>query len=108
MAEQRSDPAYVYAVVGSFMLSEGGVEIELDQITPHEGFSLNKLANDIALIRTAEEIKFTDLIQPIALPTSSLQAGERVMLTGWGKVEVSSSIKFIVLKCRCLSQQIFF
>lgn len=44
--------------------------------------------NDIGLIRTAKEIMFTDLIQPIALPSSPMQAGERVTLTGWGSFKL--------------------
>lgn len=85
LGTEKSDPAYVYAVVGAYRLSEGGVEVELDKITPHSGFSIKKLANDIALVRTAKEITFTDMVKPIALPKSALEAGERVMLTGWGK-----------------------
>lgn len=75
----------VYAVVGSFRLTEGGVIVELDKITPHEKFNMANVENDIALMRTAKEITFTDLIQPIALPKSPLNAAELVIMTGWGK-----------------------
>jgi len=81
----NSDPENVYALVGAYRQTNGGVKVELDKITPHKEFSLQQLVNDIALIRTAEEITFTNLIQPIALPTSPLEATARVVLTGWGK-----------------------
>lgn len=85
----NGNPENVYALVGAFRQTDGGVEVELDTITPHTGFSLQQLVDDIALIRTAEEITFTDLIQPIALPTSQLEATQRVVLSGWGKHKVS-------------------
>lgn len=79
----------MFALVGAFRQTDGGVTVELDTITPHAGFSLQQLVNDIALIRTAEEITFTDLIQPIALPTSQIEETARVVLSGWGKHRVS-------------------
>lgn len=81
----NADPSNVYALVGAYRQTNGGVTVELDTITPHKQFSLQQLINDIALIRTAEEITFTNLIQPIALPTSPIKATERVVLSGWGK-----------------------
>lgn len=94
---QKADPSNVFALVGAFRQSEGGVRVELDTITPHAGFSLEQLVNDIALIRTAEEITFTDLIQPIALPTSPIEATARVVLSGWGKHRVSYPISISLL-----------
>lgn len=89
LQRDNADPANVYALVGAYRQTNGGVHVELEKITPHEGFAMQKLVNDIGLIRTAEEIIFTELIQPIALPTLQLESTERVVLTGWGKHKVS-------------------
>lgn len=84
-------PQYVYAVVGALHLSSGGVVVELNKITPHENYDQSKIRNDVSLIRTAEEIVFTDYIQPIALPTQDIGESE-VLLSGWGRTSVSPHI----------------
>lgn len=46
---------------------------------------------DLALIRTAEPIKFTDTVQPIALPTRNTVMKENVtaVVSGWESGKVS-------------------
>lgn len=77
----------MYAVVGSYRISSGGVKYELDTVTPHDEFSMFTGKYDVALLRTAKEITFTDLIQPVALPTSNLPDDKSVqlVLAGWGR-----------------------
>lgn len=87
----NADPANIYAVVGALHLLGGGIEIQLDTITVHEGWDRSRLLNDLSLLRTAEEIVFSDTIQPIALPTENLptEGNAHVILSGWGKFAVS-------------------
>lgn len=87
-------PQYVYAVVGALRLNSGGVIIELDKITPHEKYDQYKIRNDVSLVRTAEEIVFSDTIQPIALPTQDIEESE-VILSGWGRTSVSPHVFLI-------------
>lgn len=94
----KSDPSNVFALVGAFRQTDGGVKVELDTIAPHAGFSVQHPVNDIALIRMAEEIIFTNLIQPIALPISPIEEAERVTLTGWGKFQYPSNTEPDVLQ----------
>lgn len=85
----NASPEAVHAVVGALRQTSGGVVVKLDKITPHEGFVLDGVYNDIGLIRTAEEIIFTDYIQPIALPKENLSEDSRVvLLSGWGRHKV--------------------
>lgn len=76
------------AVVGALRLSSGGVKVELDTITAHKKFDMRigeaSGIYDVAVIRTAAEIIFTDLIQPIALPKADLPDDRPVVLSGWG------------------------
>lgn len=80
----------MFAVVGALRQSSGGVTVELDTITAHKGFNYTSVRYDVAVIRTATEIIFTDLIQPIALPTVDLpdDRPRQVILSGWGRHRV--------------------
>lgn len=86
-----SKPFIVVAVIGSIHRRKGGVTVKLDKITSHEGWDRSKLINDIALLRTAEEIVFTSTIQPIALTTTKLPEDESkpLVLSGWGQNSIN-------------------
>ncbi|XP_055323201.1 chymotrypsin-2-like [Sitodiplosis mosellana] len=81
----NGNPKYVYAVLGALRRLSGGVIVELDKITPHEKWNPAKIQNDVCLLRTAEEIVFSDTIQPIALPTQDTPQKTEVLLSGWGR-----------------------
>lgn len=74
-------PRFTYVVVGGSHI-DGGTALKLDKITPHEHFDLDTLHNDISLLRTTEEIVFTNLIQPVSLPTRNIAGGTEVLLSG--------------------------
>lgn len=86
----HGDPDHIYAVVGAISLLEGGIIVGVDRIIIRDDFDPDWIENDITLIRTSEEIIFTDLIQPIALPTQNILHGENVAViqSGWGIFEV--------------------
>lgn len=85
-----SKPDYIKVVVGALHRSNGGVVMEVDKITPHKEFDPFYLKNDIALIRTAKEIKFNDQVQPIPLPTEDIDEGKSLVVSGWGKTGPNS------------------
>lgn len=68
--------ASIFAVVGSLHRVKGGVAVDIDQTIQHPGWNKAQLINDIALLRTAIEIVFSETIQPIALPKQNLQRKE--------------------------------
>lgn len=83
-------PQNMFAVVGALRLSSGGVKVNLDRISAHKGFDKSNMSSsihDVCVIRTATNINFTDLIQPIALPKENLpeDRGTQVVLSGWGR-----------------------
>lgn len=87
----NGDPDYIYAVVGTISLLEGGVIVGIDRIIIRDDYDPDWAENDISLLRTSEEIIFTDLIQPISLPTQNILVGENVAVieSGWGSISVS-------------------
>lgn len=86
-----SKPYFIVAVIGSIYRKKGGVTIKLNKIMSHEEWDRSKLINDIALLRTAEEVLFSSTIQPVALTTKNLPDDGKtsLLLSGWGKNSIS-------------------
>lgn len=84
-------PESLYAVVGTVYPKGGGVKYRFDKVTVHEQFSPDTIYNDIALLRTAVRIAFTDRIQPIALATKDAPENIAAYVSGWGKIEVTGT-----------------
>lgn len=91
--DDHPSPELFVAVIGSVRISEGGIIVKLDKLKQHERWDANRLVNDIALLRTAKEIIFSESIQPISLPSQNLPAeGDTpVILSGWG--DISNSVR---------------
>lgn len=62
---------------------------------PHDGYNENNpnRANDIGLIRMDSEVKFTDYVRPICLPSSvnspRAVTTEKLVAAGWGRTQTS-------------------
>lgn len=79
--------------------STNSFRIKIDAVKIHPKYNSKTQAFDLALIRTSDEIVFSSLIQPIALPTSDLRDEVNATASGWGLLEVRLNI-FISLKCQ--------
>lgn len=57
--------------------------------------------NDIALIKTTEEIKYSTYISPICLPTSKVSVdvshGKKMTLAGWGATDKCKRLVIFIL-----------
>lgn len=74
--------AEIYAAAGA-LYEKDGVSIGIEKIIQHEEYNREKKLNDIGLLRTVEEIVFTEFIQPIALPTHGTGI-TNVVIAGFG------------------------
>lgn len=83
-------PFFVDAVVGAIRLKGGGFTVKLNKIIPHQNYNPKKLQNDISLIRTRQDIIFTNVIDAIALSKIDLPSDgiTPVILSGWGRSKV--------------------
>lgn len=67
--------------------------IPIEQELPHEGYNLQSLHNDIALLRLTHKAKMSYYVKPICLPTdpnlqySEITIGQRFDVAGWGRTE---------------------
>lgn len=87
----ESLPQNIQIVVGSNLLSNGGVHHNLKQIKLHPNFNNKTLANDVAVVEIVNEIVFNDLVQPITLLDTQVSIGQ-VVLSGWGRVSTNGNI----------------
>ncbi|XP_034652164.1 serine protease grass-like [Drosophila subobscura] len=66
------------------------VDVGIEKVIRHEGYSKYTQNNDIALIKLSREVLFTDHIAPICLPLyaelqKSIQEMPVMRVTGWGR-----------------------
>ena len=89
-------PAAMRVTVGEHNVcdgvNEGGKQMRVEKVIVHPGWQPNhqdqsrKMANDIAVLKLASDIKFSKTVAPICLPTDakSTFVGEKATISGWG------------------------
>lgn len=77
----------VKVVVGSDDRRKG-IKYEAAEVIIHKDYNSTTLLNNIALVKTVEEIKFSaDLVQPIAIRRTPVDTGALSVTSGWGIAE---------------------
>lgn len=76
-------------LVGTRSLKGNGTVYSVEKFIAHESYDKPNFANDIAVIRSTEKIKFTENVQPIKYATEEASEGAVAQLTGWGRLSVS-------------------
>ncbi|XP_014203612.1 chymotrypsin-2-like [Copidosoma floridanum] len=81
----RKRPMVIAVGSNSRIVFERSKIYQPDRVIWHKNWSRSDLANDIALIRVARDIEFTNKVQPVKLPTEGFnKTGSPIVLTGWG------------------------
>ncbi|CAK1548138.1 unnamed protein product [Leptosia nina] len=75
---------YLTIVVGTNTLGNTGDRYTLVKSIIHENYDRRTYANDICLLKTGTEIKYTAKVQPIPLADRTTEPGASLLLTGWG------------------------
>lgn len=83
------------SVEGFELCNDEPLNVAVESVVAHNDYddsSINRY-HDIALVRLAKNVQFTDFIQPICLPTSSERAsiGQQLWVSGWGRTEYANS-----------------
>lgn len=71
-------------------VKKGEMYYRAEEIYLHEDHNDPMYANDIALIRVKESIKFNERVHPIEPSSEEVLDGAEVVLTGWGNLSVSA------------------
>lgn len=88
---RRDEPGSNYTIkAGSlaYFKFEGGGQIrDVSQVIQHPLYNRTTLVNDIAILKLASRLNFTNEVQPVCLPSMNEtipQPGQYVTFTGWG------------------------
>ena len=96
LGEWNTDTSQDCVNVDGFALcNEEPINVAVENFVAHEDYddsSINRY-HDIALVRLARAVQFTDFIQPICLPTPAERAavGNQLWVAGWGRTEYANS-----------------
>lgn len=90
LQETNGEPARIRVIVGALRRLNDGVEHAVTRIFNHPQYRPTVLANDIALIRLARPIQYTEYVRPVVLPSVNLagQGPVNVQVSGWGVTSV--------------------
>lgn len=101
---------WIVAHMGSLNVKHGGVDMYMDKIISHTEWDRMNRINDIALLRTAQEIIFSDTIQPIALPKRDLpkRGNTPALLSGWGANTIVRIYAPLYLNAITILARVFF
>ncbi|XP_026484833.2 chymotrypsin-2-like isoform X1 [Vanessa tameamea] len=100
-------------IVGTNRLSSGGEKYSVAKIIIHELYNSFLTTNDVSVVQVANQIVFSEWVQPIQLPDENTQGGADLTLTGWGRISYPGSLpdNLQIIKLTALSvddcQQIY-
>lgn len=89
----NSRPYNVRVVVGAHLRNgTGGERFVLDRIVNHPNYVAKYRQNDISVLRTLHAIIYSNVIRPVALPTTDVPVEGNIPATisGWGLFIVST------------------
>lgn len=80
--------------VGSSISGSGGTVYAIKKGLQHESYDYNSYVDefDIGLIFTVDEMKYTEKVMPISLPTEPPNVGDMAYVTGYGRREEMISV----------------
>lgn len=89
---QNVDPSSVVLRAGSTWRKNGTI-IPIAEVIAHPEYNNPAFDKDVAVMKTAEPITFTDTIQSIALPKKGeyLKGNSVIMVSGWGKTNQAAN-----------------
>ncbi|XP_045763684.1 transmembrane protease serine 9-like [Maniola jurtina] len=94
---QNVDPSQVVLRVGSSYRQNGTI-IRITEIVPHPEYDNPPYDKDVAYMKTAEPIQFSETVQPIALPPLNRPVTGDIVVTGWGRTQQGSKLPNRLMK----------
>lgn len=82
------DVDLIYGLVNITHASDLGTMLEFVDIILHPEFGTRTAQPDMGLIKSKDEINFSEFVSPINLPTSENPSGVLAIFSGWGSIKV--------------------
>lgn len=72
--------------IGSSQHRSGGSVVKLNRVVQHKSYNSRRIDYDFALLELAESWKFSNQIEPVALPNTDARIadGTKSLVSGWG------------------------
>ncbi|XP_023944622.1 trypsin-3 [Bicyclus anynana] len=87
---QNVDPSTVVLRAGSSFRKNGTV-IPIIEIVPHPEYDDPPFDKDVAYIKTAEPIQFSETMQPVAIAPRNRPVSGQINVSGWGRLQQGAS-----------------
>lgn len=82
------DVDLIYGLVNITNASDLGTMLEFVKIILHPEFGKRTAQPDMGLIKSKDEINFSEFVSPINLPASEIPSGILAIFSGWGALKV--------------------
>lgn len=82
--------SYIRIVAGKSTIVDDDEGIRVSKLIYHSGYNKNTKENDVGLIILAENLIYSDVVQPIPLAKAYPTTGIHGTVTGWGKKDEES------------------
>lgn len=79
----------IHGIVNRTHISDPGTFIHFIDVILHPEFGKRRAEPDIGLIKSREEITFSEFVRPVHLPIQEAQSGVSAVFSGWGLINVS-------------------
>ncbi|XP_027036778.1 chymotrypsinogen A-like [Pocillopora damicornis] len=66
-------------------------EFDVKTLYKHDGFTMNNLKHDIAVLELKGSVKISDKVSPVCLPTEEPAPGTECYISGWGRLRGGGS-----------------
>lgn len=100
--QRENQPEAFEVVVGTNKLNQITKRYKIEKVIRHAQYDPKLIKNDVAVLKTVEEIQFDDHVGPVKLCKDEVQAGRALVLSGWGKTSypgnVPNALQFLKLK----------
>jgi len=70
-------------------IASGRFKEPLAAVTSHKAYNAKAITDDIAIIKLAKPVTFSDKVAPICLPTPDMKDFDNLKVIGWGLVSVA-------------------
>jgi secreted trypsin-like serine protease len=79
---------------------ETQIRMKVEAVYPHESYDPTNILNDVAILKLASPVQFSEYVQPICLPTEGQQPEDpnQCYAVGWGRISNDNSTTADVLQ----------
>lgn len=88
-----NDKDLIYGILNMTYSSDQGIRVDFVAALVNHLYEVTRVRSDIALLRTKDQIMFSQFVQPVNLPTQDhIKPGTPALVSGWGRIQARNFI----------------